>query len=526
MNRLIGLALFAIALGGPASSRGQLVATHGEDAHIYQMLVTPASEPVPRLRHRLVAADADLKPGNATTFWYRAMIDWARDYWRVCEIVAERSQTESDGEPVEAKRKLSSVGQELLDAWREPHETTLSRMPVARAKEATELLLGGRRDEMVEAALRETTDWDLGVRRLEGHECYDFLLLEFQPMRSLSRVMCLDARVAIAERRLDDALHTLGVNFELAMAAAEPPLFVCRLIGGAIAQMGFETLRDFQCHPEAPSLYWALADLPRPLIDRRESIRFESGIGERMYALIRDPESVDRTDREWGRLLEECLDSLADQADPCPTCNPPQRTSERAERLIEWIAGLRNADRDHPGVRLATRRLRDRGYTSEELAAMPIGRLLAIDAVAAYRTANDAVEAAFQLPWIEGAAARDAAVQRLNEAAHPLSDSPYREVLPIATLTAAATKAASRGIVRQQQTADVLRLVEALRLHAGETGSLPASLDEINCVPVPRNPATGRPFRYQLDDDTATIELPTSDRLFPIPVRYKVRLAE
>ena len=49
----------------------------------------------------------------------------------------------------------------------------------------------------------------------------------------------------------------------------------------------------------------------------------------------------------------------------------------------------------------------------------------------------------------------------------------------------------------------MLRHVEALRLYAAEhNGSLPAKLSECS-VPLPDDPFTGKPFRYELDGDTA-----------------------
>ena len=56
-----------------------------------------------------------------------------------------------------------------------------------------------------------------------------------------------------------------------------------------------------------------------------------------------------------------------------------------------------------------------------------------------------------------------------------------------------------------------LMVVEALRMHAWENaGRLPASLDEITVVPVPENPATGEPFPYHLDGDTASLDVATT----------------
>ena len=47
------------------------------ETEIVRMTVTPAAEPVPALRYRLVARDIDLKPGNAVPYYYRAQLNIA-----------------------------------------------------------------------------------------------------------------------------------------------------------------------------------------------------------------------------------------------------------------------------------------------------------------------------------------------------------------------------------------------------------------------------------------------------------------
>ncbi len=66
-----------------------------------------------------------------------------------------------------------------------------------------------------------------------------------------------------------------------------------------------------------------------------------------------------------------------------------------------------------------------------------------------------------------------------------------------------AVKAVRRAQARLDQRIALLRTVEALRLHAAEhDGKLPAKLSEI-AVPVPDDPITGKPFRYELIGATA-----------------------
>jgi hypothetical protein len=71
-----------------------------------------------------------------------------------------------------------------------------------------------------------------------------------------------------------------------------------------------------------------------------------------------------------------------------------------------------------------------------------------------------------------------------------------------------------------------LRVIEALRMYAADhDGALPAKLADIEEVPVPTNPATGKPFVYRLDGAKAILELPPSDQVNGSNCRYEIQIA-
>jgi hypothetical protein len=54
-----------------------------------------------------------------------------------------------------------------------------------------------------------------------------------------------------------------------------------------------------------------------------------------------------------------------------------------------------------------------------------------------------------------------------------------------------------------------LRVVEAIRLYAASHDSkLPDNLNQVSEVPVPEDPATGKPFEYRRDGAAAVLALP------------------
>jgi hypothetical protein len=68
----------------------------------------------------------------------------------------------------------------------------------------------------------------------------------------------------------------------------------------------------------------------------------------------------------------------------------------------------------------------------------------------------------------------------------------------------------------------LLRCVEAVRIYAAEhDGKLPARLDDVR-LPLPVDPATGKPFTYKLDGKTAHLH----GEPLVVQVRYEVTIAK
>jgi hypothetical protein len=81
--------------------------------------------------------------------------------------------------------------------------------------------------------------------------------------------------------------------------------------------------------------------------------------------------------------------------------------------------------------------------------------------------------------------------------------------LPLASLLAPALSSVRHAQARLDRHLAALQLIEALRWHATTNGGrLPVTLDEVKVVPLPLNPATGKPFAYRLENGVGLLELP------------------
>lgn len=71
--------------------------------------------------------------------------------------------------------------------------------------------------------------------------------------------------------------------------------------------------------------------------------------------------------------------------------------------------------------------------------------------------------------------------------------------------------------MRLDRRVAALRVVEAIRLYAAShDGKLPEELNQVTEVPVPEDPATGKPFEYRRDGAAAVLTMPDLG-LRPIP---------
>ena len=120
--------------------------------------------------------------------------------------------------------------------------------------------------------------------------------------------------------------------------------------------------------------------------------------------------------------------------------------------------------------------------------------------VGQYRDMRDDQFKLSYLPWREGRSRLKEAEQRLKSVnAGPLTV--LAELQP-------SIKSCLDAQMRLDRRVAALRVVEAIRLYAAShDGKLPDDLTQITEVPVPEDPATGKPFEYRRDGAAAVLVL-------------------
>src|SRR5262249_30405604 len=112
-------------------------------------------------------------------------------------------------------------------------------------------------------ARRRSCDWEYDSRT-EGVE---LLFPELSEMRGLGRLVALRARLAVLDGHIDEAVYWVRTGCAMARHTSQGPTLIQSLVGVALCELMARALEDLIQAPGMPSLYWALANRPRPFID-------------------------------------------------------------------------------------------------------------------------------------------------------------------------------------------------------------------------------------------------------------------
>lgn len=433
----------------------------------FALAMTPAGEPRPALRLSLWRTPRERSPGNGATYYYRAM------------ILAQQSR----------ETLLKEFPAERVEKWTTVPLAEFPTEEVAKYLQHHQSVF----EQLETATAREHCYWDLRLDQLRGSKVVEFLLPDFQNMRDLSRLVAYKARYQVAQKDYDGAIATLRMGYQMARDSAEPPLLINALIGIAIsAQMNAVAL-DLIAAEGSPNLYWALKQLPRPLIDIRPALQYELSMPFQMFPFLADAETAERTPQDWQRLTQETLQTLNSltMGTPAPWQDWQVRFGGTALMLKAYPA--------------AKKQLVEDGLAAEAVEKMPVAQVVSIQAARNYRYTYEEVFKWTLLPYPEGSAHLRKTLDRLKEEGYlgqPLSE---KEVFPIASLLMPAIDNVLLASARGDRRLAAIETIEAVRLQAAKDGKLPSSLTDLAVAPANRNPFTGQLFDYRIEDSRAIL---------------------
>jgi len=131
----------------------------------------------------------------------------------------------------------------------------------------------------------------------------DTLLENLRKYRKFVFIFELQARLQIAQGQFDMALGTIQTGLAMAKHLGDGPNLLHGLVGVAMSARMLRPLEQFIQRSDAPNLYWALQNLPKPFIDLTERTVLESPeTREKMHLLM------NRLDRHVAAL--QCVEAI------------------------------------------------------------------------------------------------------------------------------------------------------------------------------------------------------------------------
>ena len=437
MSRIL-LGCAALALFAPPCWADQ---TTSDPETLIRLTVSPAAAPKPALRYQLLPEVQELNPGNPIQNYFKCFMEQQKFFF--------------DKEAFRRREKLLAM--------------PLKELPAQELRD-----YGGFALRQADWAARlDNPDWQILLKvKTDG---VGLLLPDLADLRNLAPALKVRFRAEVALGRFDDALRTAKTMFALARHLGEHPTLVGNLVGLTSANTAIGPLEEMLEQPGCPNLYWALTNLPNPLIPLDKGME-----GERALTLseFRDldasaPMSVDQLTRFLAHT-----DSLLGDGKPSKPGESRARAWLDARTMDEGLLGA------------ARRRLVEHGLPEGRLRRFPADQVILLDAKREYDVGLDDLRKLVNLPaWQAEALAAQT--------------KPARESALFADVLLQGIYQVRRKQVRLEQRIALLRHVEALRLYAAEHhGTLPAKLSEIP-VPLPDDPFTGKPFRYEVQGITA-----------------------
>jgi hypothetical protein len=475
-----------------------LVNAQEEPPTVVPLVLRPASAPVPALKYQILPERSSLVPGNAAIFYHRAVGLILEDRGRRRPMPAKEKSQPADPDEKEASDwtsgPLAAIPLDRARRWLDQHQSALR-----------EAELGARRRDC---------DWEYDSRP----EGFNLMLPEIQEIRSLFPLVALRVRVAILEKKPDEAISWLQTGFAMGRHVSQGPFLIQSLVGIASCMILNRSFEDLIQSPGMPSLYWALANRPRPFIDLVPAMEGERFLLEKEVPQLREldgiPWSVEKG-RAFSDELQTKLFRLAGMSSPRPPGSGPPGMKDWSMKL--GVAAL--VAQAYPEARRA---LIAQGRPSAVIEAMPTVQVVALYTFQTYQEYRDDVFKWRGLPYYQAYSGMDAASRSHN------TELRRRPLLKLFTMNLSSAQVSYPATVRLDRQLDAFQCIEAIRLRAATNQKLPGRLEEITEAPVPSDPMTGKPFEYRVEGDRATLTASPAPGAPQSPyyaIHYELKLA-
>jgi len=452
--------------------------------------IAPQGESSPALRYRLDPEIRKQETGNALTSYYRAFSpEWMSYRYRD------------------------------KDLWKKEEEW--ANMPLEKLPPEADVRGMQFLKEIDRGTNRSYIDWEM-VDKAKREGIY-MLIPDIQGMREFARLLSLRTRYELKEKDFAAATNSLRSLITLGRNSAKGPTLIQGLVGIAITNIGFQRVEEAIQQPGFPNLYWALSALPNTPVDLREGMDGEKLFIDNMFPGLRDMLLSKKIKPLGQPELDEMLEGFRKAANGFESGG--SRNQSDFEKLFEKSAAGVLMAAAFPG---AKERLIQYGLDAKQLDALPGMQVVLLGEILVYDETYDSMVKWLNVPFYQSKDAMDKFEKSFAAKFGPNGQVGFAPapVGFLSRLLLPATSKVHQAKVRTERQLAFLKVIEAIRLQAAAKGSWPKTLQEIDLVPVPLDPITGKSFSYKVDGATAMLESqPMSSADRKEFYRYKLELS-
>lgn len=465
-------------------------------ADVIELTLHPAAEPVPALKYKLLPDEFEMKEGNAAVYYLKAL-----------GFLEQNS----------ARRRLYEIEQQGVDAANEKKldlnsvapfsyvDMEPSKYPIEEVKQYL-ALTSFQTPMLAEAAMRRSFQMDRQIKEVKNPVGY--LLPEIQMMRDLARKQSVRCRLAIAENRIEDAITILGQQFALARHLGQDDFIVSTLVGCAIEGIAIRDAMYLVELKDCPNLFWAFARLPNPMHNWQRSLAYEKHFIELQFPQLAEVTTQIRSNEYWRQFIDRLNEDMNANGfrywDGGENFNPMALPDSRAI-IVSHIAA------SYPEAR--TFLLENKIVSPESIDSYPTAQVFFLAMKHHLKVTTDDVFKWLHLPLHVGR-------QQLAELDTKLQDSSAPAFTRLSAMMASVSGIRSAQI-RTLQRIGMTQAVEGLRMYAAKhQNKLPDSLENLD-YPIGNDPASGKPFQYSKEGNTATLaSTPTGNYQVVLKIRF------
>ncbi len=340
-----------------------------------RLAVYAAAPPVPAMRYHFMPDLVDQVPGNAALLY----------------LAAAQQMASTRGEP---ENNPPGTDDERIDQW-------LSMPAHELPREEVRLLLerySGALRQFRLAARRDHCDFDPPYRT----EGFRTLLPFLNDARGLARLAALSARLKIAGGDVDSAVADLALPLVQAHHLNDRAVLLQLMVASSASELALRQVQELIAQENAPNLYWALGDLPAPLLDVRAAMKMERAWAYFSIPQLKEARAGRLTAEQWSQALSALREIRGDLHSYGPTAPP--------EQIMLAMISVK----EYP---LAKKYLLDQKVSPKVVEAMSVAQAIGLYQIGQFEQWTQELDKGLTLPYWQGIGIITAAEAGMRRAA-------------------------------------------------------------------------------------------------------------